>query len=129
MADIPEHLLKRAQQARARLTGDEATGGGDSVAGADAGRESELVGAGAPVGGSSTGSSTAGAAAGSAADTGKIPAHLLDRTAPLADRPQTEVAVPTATAPPAGSAGNTQRLLTVVTVSYTHLTLPTNREV
>ncbi len=113
MADIPEHLLKRAQQARARLTGDEATGGGDSVAGADAGRESELVGAGAPVGGSSTGSSTAGAAA-SAAAGDKIPAHLLDRTTPVADRPQTEVAVPTATAPPAGSAGNTQRLLTVV---------------
>ena len=120
MADIPEHLLERAKQARARLTGDDG-GGAASDAGAspDAGAaaaaaEPELVGAAAPAGGA--GAAGASAATDSAADAGdKIPSHLLDRTIPAGDRPPAEVAVPAAPAmAPAGPGGNTQRLLTVV---------------
>lgn len=117
MADIPEHLLQRAKQARERLTGDDGGGAasdagasGDAGAGAAAAAtaaEPELVGAAAPAGGASAGS------AGDAGD--KIPAHLLDRTTPAGDRPPAEVAVPAAPAmAPAGPGGNTQRLLTVV---------------
>ena len=117
MADIPEHLLQRAKQARERLTGDDGGGAAsDASASADAGAgaaaaataaEPELVGAAAPAGGASAGS------AGDAGD--KIPAHLLDRTTPAGDRPPAEVAVPAAPAmAPAGPGGNTQRLLTVV---------------
>ena len=114
MADIPEHLLKRAQQARSRLSGaGESTetgtaGASEGAAGAAEGADGGGVAAGAVGGGDAT------AAAGSAATTDKIPAHLLDRTTPVADRPQAEVAVPSAPAPPAMASGNTQRLLTVV---------------
>lgn len=112
MADIPEHLLQRAKQARERLTGD--SGGAaasdagaaasDAAAEAATAAEPELVGAAAPAG---------GVAAGSPGD--KIPAYLLDRMTPVADRPPAEVAVPAAPAmAPAGPGGNTQRLLTVV---------------
>lgn len=108
MADIPDHLLQRAKQARERLTGDAggtgASAGSDAVGSgtAEAAAEPELVGA-------AVGGGDASAAAGD-----KIPAHLLDRTTPA------EVPVPAAPAPaapamaPAGPGGNTQRLLTVV---------------
>ena len=116
MADIPEHLLQRAKQARERLTGSAAASNGEgaSAAAAEPAAEPELVGAAAAPAGAAPAS--AGAAAGSAADAGeKIPAHLLDRTIPVSDRPPAEVAVPAAPAiAPAGPGGNTQRLLTVV---------------
>ena len=111
MADIPEHLLQRAKQARERLTGgsggaaaSDAGASADAAAEAATAAESELVGAAAPA---------SGVAAGSPGD--KIPAYLLDRTISAADRPPAEVAVPAAPAmAPAGPGGNTQRLLTVV---------------
>ena len=125
MADIPEHLLQRAKQARERLTGDGGGAAGDAGAAAGAAAagatatEPELVGAavgGGAAGGASAAAGSAGAPGSSGGAAGdKIPAHLLDRTIPAADRPQAEVAVPAAPAmAPAGPGGNTQRLLTVV---------------
>ena len=117
MADIPEHLLQRAKQARERLTGDggaasDAGASADAAAAGAAAAEPELVGA--AVGGGAAGGAGASVSSGGAAGD-KIPAHLLDRTIPAADRPPAEVAVPAAPAmAPAGPGGNTQRLLTVV---------------
>lgn len=104
MADIPEHLLERARQARARLTGE---------APASAAAEPEMAAdAGVP----------AGVAAGASAPADdKIPAYLLDRTTPASAMAATATATGTAvaTAPPpelvpTGPGGHTQRLLTVV---------------
>src|SRR3954470_22274949 len=104
MTEIPEHLLKRAEEAKAKAAAKkaEAAGGGDAPAGAES----------------------------TAADAGdsKIPAHLLERSRAAKERaeggggvataapPQTGVAVPNGPAVqmPVGTAGNTQRLLTVV---------------
>ncbi|MCY4192742.1 MAG: menaquinol-cytochrome c reductase cytochrome b subunit [bacterium] len=102
MAEVPEHLLKRAQQARDRAQAQK--GGGDAVAPESSG---------APASGPSTGP--------------KIPDHLLDRSksarqqaASAGTAPATAAA---ATAPmpvgpaapePTGPGGGTQRLLTVV---------------
>ena len=87
MADIPEHLLKRAQQARSRLSGDGETGTAGASEGAAGGAEGAADDGGVAAGAAGGGDATV--AAGSAADTGKIPAHLLDRTTPVADRPNT----------------------------------------
>lgn len=111
MTEVPEHLLKRAQQAREKSAaepdaGDAADGGGDASTG----------------GASDSGSS-------SAADS-KIPAHLLERSkaardktagggdeAPAAEAAPSGGGAAVATAPPptpGGPGGHTQRLLTVV---------------
>jgi len=98
MVEIPEHLRKRAEEARAKA--EAARGGGDG--GTDAGD------AGGP-------------------DSG-IPSELLERskaararasggdaeTAPAASGGGTAVATAPAAAPPTGPGGHTQRLLTVV---------------
>jgi len=116
MVDIPEHLLERARQARARLTGvspDAAPAG----SGAGAAESESVPAASAAV----TASPVAAASAASSAGD-KIPAHLLDRTTPAsatATATATALATPPAVAPPAelaptGPGGHTQRLLTVV---------------
>lgn len=119
MADIPEHLLERARQARERLTGVSAgPAAGDEPAGA-AGAAAE-----ADAEAAAAGPEAGGVAAGDVAAGDKIPAHLLDRANP-APAPATATATATAPAatalaePPAqlattGSGGTTQRLLTVV---------------
>jgi menaquinol-cytochrome c reductase cytochrome b/c subunit len=114
MTEIPEHLRKRAEEARKKA--EAAQGGGDAAA------------SDAPAGGATAGGEPTSEAA------SKIPAHLLDRSrsarqrgeagqgaeAPAATAPATTsaaVATATATAPPpamTGPAGHTQRLLTVV---------------
>jgi hypothetical protein len=118
MTEIPEHLRKRAQEARQRAEGDK----GDAPSGdAPAAEGGEAAGAGE-------------AASGAAA---KIPAHLLERSRSAKDRQAGEAegggggATATAVAPAAagavaaatatgplptmtGPAGHTQRLLTVV---------------
>jgi hypothetical protein len=108
MTEIPEHLKKRAEEARAKAA---AAKGGD-----------------APAGGNAPAASGGGDAAPSEAES-KIPAHLLERSrAAKAKAAGTDVAeapsgggVATATAPPTsappvgvGPGGHTQRLLTVV---------------
>ena len=112
MADIPDHLLKRAQERRAAL---EAQGG--APAGGDAPAAEPPADAPAPE----------APAAAAAEDTGgKIPAHLLARSAAARNKGAdagagapvaAATAVATATAPSlplAGATGHTQRLLTVV---------------
>jgi len=125
MADIPEHLLKRAAERRAALEAKQA-------------EQAEAPAAEAPAAGPE-----AGAPAGEGADTSKIPAHLLARSqAAKAKKAQAggeeaeaaatggtavatvERAGPTTTArapgaggpggPVVGPSGHTQRLLTVV---------------
>ena len=113
MTEIPEHLLKRAQEAKERAA---AASGGDS--GGDAG------GAASDAGASEQTPEQAAAAS-------KIPQHLLDRAKAARDKSAgtaVEAAVPaaaaaataggavaTAAAPaPTGPGGHTQRLLTVV---------------
>ncbi len=90
MTEIPEHLRKRAEAAKAKAQGAAAPAGGDAPAG-DA----------APAGDD------------------KIPSHLLDRGTAAADQPAPAAGVPAAggLAAPAGSSGpdgHNQRLLTVV---------------
>ncbi len=98
MTEIPEHLLKRAQERRARLA-----------------KEGS-----APAGEAGAGESRAGADDGE-----KIPAHLLQRSAEARGKGQaaassvaTAAPAPVTAPPPApaavGPAGHTQRLLTVV---------------
>jgi hypothetical protein len=120
MTDIPEHLLKRAQEAKAKAAAKAA--GGDAAAPADT-----------PVA-----ASESAAADAPAADTGGIPAHLLARSKAAREKAQgggggaaaeggggvatqerpAGTAVVTAGAGPApvaaGPDGHTQRLLTVV---------------
>jgi menaquinol-cytochrome c reductase cytochrome b/c subunit len=97
MTEVPEHLLQRAKERRAQLTGE-----------------------GAPS------SASGGEASGEPAESSeKIPAHLLERSAAARARSEGGAAAATATAPattgpaPAAApgvspAGHTQRLLTVV---------------
>ena len=128
MADVPEHLLKRAEEAKARAAAKKAAAEGGTPA-ADV-----PVAATAP-------DVDAAASYADAEKTGKIPAHLLARSAAakaakasgggdvpppagggvaVLDRPGTGAAAaatalaPSATAGLAGPAGHTQRLLTVV---------------
>ena len=101
MADIPDHLLKRAQERRAALEANQPAGG-------------EAAGGDAP------------AAETPVDDGNKIPAHLLARSAAArgaaGDAPAggggaavaTAVAPAAASLPLAGPSGHTQRLLTVV---------------
>jgi hypothetical protein len=109
MVEIPEHLRKRAEEARKKA--EAAKGGGDEA--------------------SSAGSSDAGAAEPSAAAS-RIPAHLLERSKSARQQSDSAAAAPaapagggvaTAAPPPAqagvppvgaGPDGNTHRLLTVV---------------
>ena len=131
MADVPDHLLKRAEEAKARAAAKKAAAAGDTPA------------PDAPVVPAAPGADALDAAASyaEAEKTGKIPAHLLARSAaakaakasgggdapPTAgggvavlDKPGTGAAAaagalaPPATAGLAGPAGHTQRLLTVV---------------
>ena len=131
MADVPDHLLKRAEEAKARAAAKKAAAAGDTPA------------PDAPVVPAAPGADALDAAASyaEAEKTGKIPAHLLARSAaakaakasgggdapPTAgggvavlDKPGTAAAAaagalaPPATAGLAGPAGHTQRLLTVV---------------
>jgi menaquinol-cytochrome c reductase cytochrome b/c subunit len=126
MADIPEHLLKRAAEAKAKAEAKKAAaaGGGDA----------------APAAPAVAASDDAAASYAAAEATGKIPAHLLARSAAakaakesgssgdaqsgggvaVLDKPTAgAVAAAAALAQPAGGglagpAGHTQRLLTVV---------------
>ncbi len=110
MAEIPEHLLKRAQEARERA---EAQKGGSGAA---------------PSGGADASGAEAAAAAGAGGGP-KIPDHLLDRSKSAREQAASGAAAPAATggaatavataaapAQPAatGPGGGTQRLLTVV---------------
>ena len=97
MTEIPEHLLRRAKEARERLEGTEASG--------------EAPPSDAP---------TPAPAAPAGGETEKIPAHLLDRTRSASEQAAMAPAAPggpVAPAPPSlptGPGGHTQRLLTVV---------------
>ncbi|MET0488894.1 MAG: menaquinol-cytochrome c reductase cytochrome b subunit [Acidimicrobiales bacterium] len=98
MVEIPEHLRKRAEEARAKA--EAARGGGDGgtdagdAGGADSGIPSELL---------ERSKAARARAAGGAAE-----------TAPAASGGGTAVATAPAAAPPTGPGGHTQRLLTVV---------------
>jgi menaquinol-cytochrome c reductase cytochrome b/c subunit len=112
MAEIPEHLLKRAQEAKAKAAAKKAAEEGATDAPADAG--------------------DGGDDAGAAAADSRIPAHLLERSKAAKDRGKAgatadaedagaagggvAAAVATAAPPPqaTGPGGHTQRLLTVV---------------
>lgn len=113
MTEIPEHLLKRAQEARERAAASSGDAGGESAASGDS-----------AAGGEEQTPEQAAAAS-------KIPQHLLDRakaarsksagTAVEASAPAAAAAAPAggavATAAanaPTGPGGHTQRLLTVV---------------
>jgi hypothetical protein len=114
VADIPDHLLKKAAERRAALEAQKGGGGGDAPA-AEPPADAPAPEAPAP-------------AAAAAEDTGgKIPAHLLARSAAARNKGAGDAgasapsgggtAVATATAPAmpiAGATGHTQRLLTVV---------------
>jgi menaquinol-cytochrome c reductase cytochrome b/c subunit len=96
MTEIPEHLRKRAEEARKKA----AAKGGDAAPAADAGDAAPAAAAPAPA-----------AAAPAATGGDKIPDHLLERTTAAA--PAT-AGVATAGPPATGPGGHTQRLLTVV---------------
>jgi hypothetical protein len=118
MAEVPDHLLKRAQEAKAKAAAKKAAAEGGAPADAPpAGTapDAEAPAAEAPA-----------AAPGNGGDSGKIPAHLLERSKAARDRPTAvdtaapaapaAAAVATAAPPPqaTGPGGHTQRLLTVV---------------
>jgi len=99
MVEIPEHLRKRAEEARAKA---EAAKGGSEI---DGSKETEAA-TDAPSENPSSGD-------------GKIPAHLLDRGVPASKQPPTKdpsITPPIQTGPQAGEGpdGHNQRLLTVV---------------
>jgi hypothetical protein len=109
MTEVPEHLLKRAQQAKEKAAAKKA---GDDAPEADASSEAAAPAesAAAPAGG---------------AESDRIPAHLLERSKAAADQPAVApeaastvpaAGVATAGPPPTatGPGGHTQRLLTVV---------------
>jgi hypothetical protein len=95
MTDIPEHLLKRAQEAKAKAAAKKA--GGEAAPAGDAAPAADAPAADAP-----------------AADTSGIPAHLLERS--KAARAKAQGGGGGGAAPPlaAGPDGHTQRLHTVV---------------
>ncbi|MCY4630000.1 MAG: menaquinol-cytochrome c reductase cytochrome b subunit [bacterium] len=101
MTEIPEHLLKRAKEARERLEGSDAPAEGSEAASA------------APPAEAASGEPAAG-------EGEKIPAHLLDRSRSASEQAAMAPAAPggpVAPAPPSlptGPGGHTQRLLTVV---------------
>ena len=102
MVEIPEHLRKRAEEARAKA---EAAKGG-SVA--ETAKETEAV----------TDALSDTPSSGNSGDE-KIPAHLLDRGVPASKQPSTNdpsINPPVQTGPQAGEGpdGHNQRLLTVV---------------
>lgn len=102
MTEIPEHLLRRAKEARERLEGAGATPEGEAPT-SDAPPPAEAA-PDAPAGD----------------DEEKIPAHLLDRSRSASEQAAMAPAAPggpVAPAPPSlptGPGGHTQRLLTVV---------------
>ena len=104
MTEVPEHLLRRAKEARERMEGS-----GEPAEGAEAPA--------APGAAATPPPSEPGAAAG---DEEKIPAHLLDRSRSAEEQAAMAPAAPggpVAPAPPSlptGPGGHTQRLLTVV---------------
>ena len=110
MTEIPEHLLRRAKEARERLEGEDKP----PESAADAGG----AGAAPPPDAPPPGAAPAQPGPG---DEDKIPAHLLDRSKSAADQaamapaaPGGPVAPTAAPSPPTGPGGHTQRLLTVV---------------
>ena len=104
MTEIPEHLLRRAKEARERLGGAAEPAAGAAGAGAAPTPE-------AP---------PAAASAQSPGGEDKIPAHLLDRSRSADDQAAMAPATPggpvapAAPSLPTGPGGHTQRLLTVV---------------
>src|SRR4051794_35831250 len=133
MAEVPEHLLKRAAERKAALEAQKAAAGG-------AGAPAEGEPAAAPAGAGGPSDADVAASNAEAEKSGKIPAHLLARSqaarakaeggdgggggtttatapAPGASAPAAAAARVTGAAPGgavAGPAGHTQRLLTVV---------------
>jgi menaquinol-cytochrome c reductase cytochrome b/c subunit len=128
MTEIPEHLRKRAEEAKRKAEARKA-GGGDAPAGEAAPAAAAPApaaaapaaggGGGAPAGG------TGGAGGGAGGDGDRIPEYLFDRNRPAAQnvglaRAEAPAggAVATAVAPArpvaSGPSGHTQRLLTVV---------------
>ena len=103
MTEIPEHLLRRAKEARERMEG-ASPGVGDAPPAADAPPAPPAADAAPPAGGEEE----------------KIPAHLLDRSRSAADQAAMAPAAPggpvapAAPSLPTGPGGHTQRLLTVV---------------
>jgi menaquinol-cytochrome c reductase cytochrome b/c subunit len=110
MTEVPDHLRKRAEEAKAKAAAKKAAAAGEAAAPAE------------PV-------TAAPAAAAASTGGGKIPAHLLDRSKSARDKAAGGTAVATAgtatmtapavaaAAPPpglGGPGGHTQRLLTVV---------------
>ena len=116
MTEVPEHLLKRAQQARERAA---KADGGDDAPPADAADGAESAA-------TEPAAAESRSPAGDAGD--KIPAHLLERSRSARQQAEAGTSVATAPAPAApaapaaaapqpvatGPGGHTQRLLTVV---------------
>jgi hypothetical protein len=113
MTEVPEHLVKRAQEAKAKAAAKKAAAAGEAAPDA-------------PAEGAASAAPPEGAAP-AAADSGKIPAHLLERSKSARDQAGAVPAEAAATAPAAaavapaapppqatGPGGHTQRLLTVV---------------
>jgi hypothetical protein len=115
MAEVPEHLLKRAQEAKAKAAAKKAAEAGEVAPEAEA----------------EPPAADAGGTSGEAAADSRIPAHLLERSKAAKDRKAgasaeeapgaaaggaVAAAVATAAPPPqaTGPGGHTQRLLTVV---------------
>jgi menaquinol-cytochrome c reductase cytochrome b/c subunit len=110
MTEVPDHLRKRAEEAKAKAAAKKAAAAGEAAAPAEP-------------------DTAAPAAAAASTGGGKIPAHLLDRSKSARDKAAGGTAVATAgtatmtapavaaAAPPpglGGPGGHTQRLLTVV---------------
>jgi menaquinol-cytochrome c reductase cytochrome b/c subunit len=135
MTEIPEHLRKRAEEARKKA--EAAKGGGAAAADASAGAGTEGADAGAGTEGADAGASAGDAPQSDAAS--RIPAHLLERSrsakaragggadaaaeaggegggTAVATAPAAAAAAAAPVAPPlaTGPGGHTQRLLTVV---------------
>jgi menaquinol-cytochrome c reductase cytochrome b/c subunit len=130
MAEVPEHLLKRAAERKAALEAKKKAEAGEAPGGAGAPTEAAQVAAGSPT------ADEVAASNAEAEQTGKIPAHLLARSAAARSQAGDGAGeaggggTATATATPAttaarvtsaqpgpglvGPAGHTQRLLTVV---------------
>src|SRR5262245_19067577 len=86
MDEIPEHLRKRAEEARDKAEAARSGSAGEGDAPAEGGGEAE----------------------------DRIPAERLDRSRPAAGGGTAAATAPAATAAPTGPGGHTQRLLTVV---------------